>query len=69
MIPHLFDEVDPSLKSKLNPGDFIVAGQNFFCGKAHNQGMIAMKALGLRVLCELMPFCFFRLQSVSLCPA
>jgi 3-isopropylmalate/(R)-2-methylmalate dehydratase small subunit len=60
LIPHLFDEVDPSLKSKLNPGDFIVAGQNFFCGKAHNQGMIAMKALGLRVLCESMPFRSFR---------
>jgi 3-isopropylmalate/(R)-2-methylmalate dehydratase small subunit len=60
LIPHLFDEIDPSLKHKLKPGDFIVAGQNFFCGKAHNQGMIAMKALGLRVLCESMPFRSFR---------
>jgi 3-isopropylmalate/(R)-2-methylmalate dehydratase small subunit len=60
LIPHLFDEIDPGLKDKLNPGEFIVAGQNFFCGKAHNQGMIAMKALGLRVLCESMPFRSFR---------
>lgn len=60
LIPHLFDEVDPTLKERLKSGDFIVAGKNFFCGKAHNQGMIAMKALGLRVLCESMPFRSFR---------
>ena len=60
LIPHLFDEIDPKLKERVKPGDFIVAGKNFFCGKAHNQGMIAMKALGLRVLCESMPFRSFR---------
>lgn len=60
LIPHLFDEIDPTLKEKVKPGDFIVAGKHFFCGKAHNQGMIAMKALGLRVLCESMPFRSFR---------
>ena len=60
LIPHLFDEIDPTLKERVKPGDFIVAGKNFFCGKAHNQGMIAMKALGLRVLCESMPFRSFR---------
>ena len=60
LIPHLFDEIDPTLKERVKPGDFIIAGKNFFCGKAHNQGMIAMKALGLRVLCESMPFRSFR---------
>lgn len=60
LIPHLFEDLDPGLKQRLKPGDFIVAGRNFFCGKAHNQGMIAMKALGLRVLCESMPFRSFR---------
>jgi 3-isopropylmalate/(R)-2-methylmalate dehydratase small subunit len=60
LIPHLFDEAAPGLKNNLQQGDFIVAGENFFCGKAHNQGMIAMKALGLRVLCESMPFRSFR---------
>ncbi len=60
LIPYLFDEIDPTLKERVRPGDFIVAGQNFFSGKAHNQGMIAMKALGLRVLCESMPFRSFR---------
>ena len=60
LIPYLFGEIDPTLKERVKPGDFIVAGKNFFCGKAHNQGMIAMKALGLRVLCESMPFRSFR---------
>jgi 3-isopropylmalate/(R)-2-methylmalate dehydratase small subunit len=60
LIPHPFDEIDPTLKQRVKPGDFIIAGKNFFCGKAHNQGMIAMKALGLRVLCESMPFRSFR---------
>lgn len=60
LIPYLFDEIDQTLKERVKPGDFIVAGKNFFCGKAHNQGMIAMKALGLRVLCESMPFRSFR---------
>src|SRR3569833_1536256 len=56
LIPYLIDEIDPTLKERIEPGDFIVAGKIFFCGKAHNQGMIAMKALRLRVLCESMPF-------------
>lgn len=60
LIPFLFDEVDPTLKERIRPGDYIVAGRNFLCGKAHNQGLIAMKALGLRILCESMPFRSFR---------
>jgi 3-isopropylmalate/(R)-2-methylmalate dehydratase small subunit len=60
LIPHLFDEIDSTLKERVKPGEFNVAGKNFFSGKAHNQGMIAMKALGLRVLCESMPFRSFR---------
>ena len=56
IVPRLFEEVDPTLKDRLKQGDFIVAGKNFFAGKAHNNGMIGMKALGLRVLCESMPY-------------
>jgi 3-isopropylmalate/(R)-2-methylmalate dehydratase small subunit len=60
LIPHLFEAIDPTLRERLQPGDFIVAGRNFLCGKAHNQGLIAMKALQLRILCESMPFRSFR---------
>ena len=54
LIPRLFAEVDPLLAAKIKPGDFIVAGHNFLAGKAHNNGLLAMKALGLRILCESM---------------
>lgn len=54
LIPRLFAQVDPALAAKIKPGDFIVAGHNFLAGKAHNNGLLAMKALGLRILCESM---------------
>ena len=54
LIPRLFAQVDPALAAKLRPGDFIVAGNHFLAGKAHNNGLLAMKALGLRILCESM---------------
>lgn len=60
IIPCLFDEVDPTLKDRLKAGDFIVAGKNFLCGKAHNNGLIGLKALGIRILCESMPYRSFR---------
>lgn len=54
LIPRLFAEVDATLAARLRPGDFLVAGRNFLAGKAHNNGLIAIKALGLRILCESM---------------
>lgn len=54
LIPRLFAQVDPALAARIAPGDFIVAGSNFLAGKAHNNGLLAMKALGLRILCESM---------------
>lgn len=54
LIPRLFAQLDLSLTANIKPGDFIVAGTNFLAGKAHNNGLIAMKALGLRILCESM---------------
>ncbi len=60
IIAHLFDDVDPELKSRLKQGDFLVAGRNFLCGKAHNNGLIGLKALGIGILCESMPYRSFR---------
>jgi 3-isopropylmalate/(R)-2-methylmalate dehydratase small subunit len=54
LIPRLFAEVDPTRAARIRPGDFIVAGRNFLAGKAHNNGLFAFKALGLRILCESM---------------
>lgn len=55
LIPHLFELIDPDFVSRVKPGDLIIAGQDFACGKPHLSGFIAMQALGLGVLCESMP--------------
>jgi 3-isopropylmalate/(R)-2-methylmalate dehydratase small subunit len=55
LIPHLFEEYRPGFMARVKPGDFIVAGRNFGCGKPHTNGYIALQALGIRVLCESAP--------------
>lgn len=56
LIPHLFETIDPSFAARVRPGDIVVAGNNFGCGKTHMQGFIAMAALGMGVLCGSMPY-------------
>ena len=56
LIPHLFAAIDPEFPARVRPGDIVVAGRNFGCGKAHMQGFIAMAALGIGVLCGSMPY-------------
>ena len=56
LIPHLFETIDPAFATRVKPGDIVIAGSNFGCGKAHMQGFIAMAALGMGVLCESMPY-------------
>ncbi len=56
LIPHLFEGVRPDFHKVAKPGDIVIAGRNFGKGKAHIQAYIAMKALGLAVACESMPY-------------
>lgn len=60
LVPHLFEEVAPEFHRRVAPGDFIIAGRNFAIGKPHSQGLIAIAALKLRLLCESMPFYGYR---------
>lgn len=55
LIPHLFECIDSEFSKRVKPGDFIVAGQDFACGKPHFQGFIAMAALDMAILCGSMP--------------
>ena len=54
--PHLFEGIDPTFAARVRPGDFVLAGRDFGCGKPHIQGFIAMAALGMGVLCTSMPY-------------
>lgn len=56
LIPHLFEGIDPTFAARVKPGDIVIAGREFGCGKPHIQGFIAMAALGMGVLCGSMPY-------------
>jgi 3-isopropylmalate/(R)-2-methylmalate dehydratase small subunit len=74
LVPHLFEETDPGFHERSRPGDIIVTGRNFGMGPKMN-GYIAMRALGLGVVCESMPFLAYRaaigegLRVLTDCPA
>ena len=59
IIPHLFSETDPGFHERVRPGDIIVTGRNFGMGPKMT-GYIAMRALGLGLVCETMPFLAYR---------
>jgi len=56
VVPYLFEEHDPHFRERVKPGDFIVAGRNFGCGKPHTAGYLGMKGLDMRVLCASAPY-------------
>ncbi|WP_299452457.1 hypothetical protein [uncultured Pigmentiphaga sp.] len=56
LIPHLFKSLDPEFPDRVAPGDIVIGGTQFACGKTHVQGFIAMVALDLGIVCGSMPF-------------
>lgn len=49
---HLLEEVSPTLAKAAKPGDIIVAGAHFAHGSIHSHPFIAMKAMGLGLVCR-----------------
>lgn len=47
MKPFAFSPLRPDLASKIQPGDMIVAGNNFGCGSSREQAPEVVKALGV----------------------
>jgi len=43
---HCFEDMDPGLIKKMEPGDILVAGKNFGCGSSREHAPIAMKHAG-----------------------
>ncbi|MDH3287415.1 MAG: hypothetical protein OEP48_06785 [Betaproteobacteria bacterium] len=74
LIQHLFEETDPGFHQRCEAGDIIITGRNFGMGPKMN-GYIAMRALGLGLVCESMPFLAYRaaigegLRVLTDCPA
>jgi 3-isopropylmalate/(R)-2-methylmalate dehydratase small subunit len=60
LVGHLFESIDPDLAQRIKPGDILLAGRNFACGKPRLQGFIALGALDLAVICGSMPYKMLR---------
>lgn len=44
---HVMEDLDPSFRDRVRPGDFVVAGANFGCGSSREQAPVALKAAGV----------------------
>jgi 3-isopropylmalate/(R)-2-methylmalate dehydratase small subunit len=44
---HVMEDADPEFVEKMEPGDIIVAGENFGCGSSREHAPIALKAAGI----------------------
>lgn len=50
MKKHTFESLDPEFSSKVHPGDFVVACENFGCGSSREQAPGVLKALGVQAV-------------------
>ena len=47
---YVMEDADPAFVSKMNPGDIIVAGENFGCGSSREHAPIALKEAGVAAI-------------------
>lgn len=47
---HVLEDVDPDFHKIVQPGDMIVAGENFGCGSSREQAPLAIKTAGVSVV-------------------
>ena len=58
---HVMEPVNPEFGTKVQKGDYLVAGRNFGQGKAHLEGAEALKVLGVSaVIADSVAFGFFK---------
>ena len=61
MKQYTFESLDPDFAKKAQPGDLIVAGENFGCGSSREHAPIAIKASGVScVIAETFARIFYR---------
>jgi 3-isopropylmalate dehydratase small subunit len=47
IIPHLFEDFDPSFRSNAKPGDIIITGDNFGCGSSREHPSVGLAYAGI----------------------
>lgn len=50
MKTHTFESLDPDFAVSVQPGDFVVAAENFGCGSSREQAPSVLKALGVKAV-------------------
>jgi len=50
IIPHLFEDFDPSFRTNAHQGDIIVAGDNFGCGSSREHPSVGLAHLGIKAV-------------------
>ncbi len=58
---HVLEDLDPDFRRRLQPGDFLVAGNNFGCGSSREQAPVALQTAGVSaVIARYFARIFFR---------
>jgi 3-isopropylmalate dehydratase small subunit len=47
---HVMEDLDPDFRKNMQPGDIVVAGDNFGCGSSREQAPVALKVAGVSVI-------------------
>jgi len=50
MAKYALEDLDPSFRERVRPGDVIVAGKNFGCGSSREQAVICLKEIGVAAI-------------------
>lgn len=50
IVEHLLEDLDPEFRSRVKPGDVIMAGSNFGCGSSREQPALGLKYVGVQAV-------------------